>query len=80
MQLCAASARSYSSRTMDAESRTELEIKVAFQDKVIAEIDALVRVFGARLDELAREVKQLKDAIYSSEGPLGPANERPPHY
>jgi uncharacterized coiled-coil protein SlyX len=65
---------------MDAESRTDLEIKVAYQDKVIAELDALVRVFGARLDELAREVKQLKDAIRSSEGLLGPANERPPHY
>jgi uncharacterized coiled-coil protein SlyX len=64
---------------MDAESRTDLEIKVAFQDKVIAELDALVRVFGARLDELAREFKQLKEAIHSSEG-LGPANERPPHY
>jgi hypothetical protein len=46
---------------------------------VIAELDALVRVFGARLDELAREFKQLKEAIHSSEG-LGPANERPPHY
>jgi uncharacterized coiled-coil protein SlyX len=65
---------------MDAESRTDLEIKVAFQDKLIADLDALVRIFGARLDELAREVKQLKDAIHSPEDPLGPVNERPPHY
>lgn len=65
---------------MDAESRTELEIKVAFQDKIIAELDALVRGFGKRLDELVREVEQLKDAIRSPEGPVGPANERPPHY
>jgi SlyX protein len=65
---------------MDAERFTELEIKVAFQDKVIADLEALVRSFGVRLDELARELKQLKDAVRSPEVPLGPANEPPPHY
>jgi uncharacterized coiled-coil protein SlyX len=65
---------------MDAERFTELEIKVAFQDKVIADLEALVRSFGVRLDELARELKQLKDAVRSPEVPMGPANEKPPHY
>lgn len=65
---------------MDAERFTELEIKVAFQDKVIADLEALVRSFGVRLDELSRELKQLKDAVRSPEVPMGPANEPPPHY
>ena len=65
---------------MDAERLTDLEIKVAYQDKLIADLDALVRGFGARVDELARELKQLKEAIRSPEGPVGPANEPPPHY
>jgi uncharacterized coiled-coil protein SlyX len=65
---------------MDAERFTDLEIKVAYQDKLIADLEALVRGFGVRLDEVARELKQLKDAIRSPEGPVGPANERPPHY
>jgi SlyX protein len=65
---------------MDAERFTELEIKVAFQDKVIADLEALVRSFGVRVDELARELKQLKDAVRSPEVPMGPANEPPPHY
>jgi uncharacterized coiled-coil protein SlyX len=65
---------------MDAERFTELEIKVAFQDKVIADLEALVRSFGVRLDELTRELKQMKDAVRSPEVPMGPANERPPHY
>ena len=65
---------------MDAERFTELEIKVAFQDKVIADLEALVRSFGVRLDELARQLKQMKDAVRSPEVPMGPANERPPHY
>jgi SlyX protein len=65
---------------MDAERFTELEIKVAFQDKVIADLEALVRSFGVRLDELSRELKQLKDAVRSPEVPVGPQNEPPPHY
>ena len=65
---------------MDAERFTELEIKVAFQDKVIADLEALVRSFSVRVDELARELKQLKDAVRSPEVPMGPANEPPPHY
>ena len=65
---------------MDAERYTELEIKVAYQDKMIADLEALVRSFGVRLDELARELKQLKEAVRSPEVPMGPANEPPPHY
>lgn len=65
---------------MDAEHLTELEIKIAFQDKVIADLEALVRSFGVRLDEMARELKQLKDAVRSPEVPMGPQNEPPPHY
>lgn len=62
------------------ERLTDLEIKVAYQDKLIADLDALVRSFGVRLDELSRELKQLKEGVRSPEQPLGPANEPPPHY
>jgi uncharacterized coiled-coil protein SlyX len=65
---------------MDAERLTDLEIKVAYQDKLIADLEALVRSFGVRLEEMSRELKQLKEAVRSPEAPLGPANEPPPHY
>jgi SlyX protein len=65
---------------MDAERLTDLEIKVAYQDKLIADLDALVRAFGTKLDELSRELKQLKEGVRSPETPVGPANEPPPHY
>jgi uncharacterized coiled-coil protein SlyX len=65
---------------MDAERLTELEIKVAYQDKLIADLEALVRSFGVRLEELTRDLKQLKDAVRSPEAAVGPANEPPPHY
>ena len=58
----------------------DLEVKLAYQDRLIRDLDDLVRKFGARLDELAREVEALKAAARSPEAPLGPANEPPPHY
>lgn len=63
-----------------AERLEDLEVKLAFQDKLIRELDALVRSFGDRLDETQRELEQLKEALRSPEAAAGPANEPPPHY
>lgn len=63
-----------------AERLEDLEVKVAFQDRLIRELDALVRTFGDRLDETQRELAQLKASLRSPENPMGPANEPPPHY
>jgi uncharacterized coiled-coil protein SlyX len=56
------------------ERMQDLEIKLAFQDKLIADLDALVRVFGDRLVVVQRELDELKKSV------AAPANERPPHY
>jgi uncharacterized coiled-coil protein SlyX len=67
--------------TDDVAGRLEdLEVKLAFQDKLIRELDALVRTFGDRLDKTSRELEQLKQTVRSPEATLGPANEPPPHY
>jgi uncharacterized coiled-coil protein SlyX len=58
----------------------DLEVKLAFQDKLIRELDALVRTFGDKLEATQRELTELKEAMRSPENPLGPANEPPPHY
>jgi uncharacterized coiled-coil protein SlyX len=58
----------------------ELEIQLAFQDKLIHELEALVRSFGDRLDQTQRELAQLKEALKSPEVAPGAANEKPPHY
>jgi hypothetical protein len=48
---------------------------------LIAELDALVRRFGGKLDEALRELAQLKEGLRSGGEPtLGPAGEKPPHY
>lgn len=62
------------------ERLTDLEIKVAYQDKTISDLEALVRGFGVRLDQMARELEQLKSAVKSPEVPLGPQSDKPPHY
>lgn len=66
--------------TQPDERIADLEIKVAYQDQTIAQLDALVRAFGTKLDELTREVAQLREALGSPEVMLGPPNEPPPHY
>ena len=63
-----------------AERFVDLEIKLAYQEHLIRELDALVRAFGAKLDDTNRELRELKQAIRSPEGPAGAANEPPPHY
>jgi SlyX protein len=67
---------------MAMEERLEdLEVKVAYQDKLIGELDALVRGFGDKLDQALRELKQVKEGVRSGGEPsVGPANEKPPHY
>ena len=63
-----------------AERLEDLEVKLAFQDKLSRELDALVRTFGDKLDKTNRELEAVKQSIRSPETTVGPANEPPPHY
>jgi SlyX protein len=66
--------------TTDDDRLLDLEIKLAYQEQLIRELDALVRRFGDRLDEVNRELRAVKSAAKSPEVALGPANDKPPHY
>lgn len=63
-----------------ADQLIDLEVKLAFQDRLIRELDTLVRELGTRLDTTQRELEQLKQAVRSPEVAMGPATEKPPHY
>jgi uncharacterized coiled-coil protein SlyX len=65
---------------VDAERVMDLEVRLAYQDRQVRELDALVREFGERLDKAERELAQLKQALVSPEAGIGPGNEPPPHY
>jgi uncharacterized coiled-coil protein SlyX len=57
----------------------DLEVKLAYQDRLIRDLDALVRAFGTRLDATERELREIKQTL-PSPLPMGPSNEKPPHY
>lgn len=57
-----------------------MEVRIAYQDRLVRELDALVRHFADRLDAAERELKTLKQALVSPSDGVGPGNERPPHY
>lgn len=63
-----------------SERMLDLEVKLAFQDRRVRELDALVRELADRLVAAERELRQLRDALRSPEPTLGPPNEPPPHY
>jgi uncharacterized coiled-coil protein SlyX len=65
---------------VDDDRLTDLEIKLAYQDQLIRELDALVRSFGDKLDTTVRELETLKQSLRSPEIGVGPANDKPPHY
>lgn len=63
----------------DAERWLDLDVKLAYQERLIHELDTLVRELAERLDKAERELEQLKQAM-PPPLPLGAINEPPPHY
>lgn len=55
----------------------ELEVRLAYQDKLLSDLDEVVRSFAARVEALEREVRELKE---TTAAPVGPPDETPPHY
>ena len=66
-------------RDSDDERWLDIDVKLAYQERLIRELDALVRDFGTRLDKAERLLDQIRQAL-PSPVPLGAANEPPPHY
>ena len=65
---------------LSAEHRIDLEVKLAYQERLIRELDALVRTFADRLDRVEHELGGLRHAVGAAAAPIGPADEPPPHY
>ena len=63
----------------DTERWLDLDVKLAYQERLIRDLDALVREFGDRLAKAERELAELRQAM-PPPLPLGPTNEPPPHY
>ena len=64
---------------MSLEKRiVELEVRATYQDKLIAQLDEVVREFAARVETLELQVGELKTSV--SSGSVEPADHPPPHY
>lgn len=68
-----------SEQPMD-ERLLDLEVKLAFQDRQVRQLDALVRQYVDRLEKAERELRELREALRSPQDELGSASEKPPHY
>lgn len=58
---------------------TELEVRLAYQDKVIAALDDVVRDFAARVERLERAARAPR-AVAEADVPIEPPEDLPPHY
>lgn len=58
----------------------ELEVKAAYQERTIEELHEVVLELRKEIEALRREFEALRSEAQSSEKPIGPANEAPPHY
>lgn len=56
----------------------DLEIKVAFQEHTIAELDGVIQQLAKDIERLARQLRELQEEHAASREP--PINEKPPHY
>ncbi len=67
----------------NAERIDALEMKIAYQDEAIEQLNDVITAQWKKLDELARELMRLNDRLVAAEAnaPSAPGNEPPPpHY
>lgn len=64
---------------MSHEARiVDLEVRAAYQDRLIEELDEVIRELSVRVETLTSLVKELKQS--GNAAPIGPADDPPPHY
>jgi|GEM_PF-671205 len=59
---------------------TELEIRLAYQEQTINDLNEVILAQQADLDLLKKSMDQLRTKLDGAEQSFGPASERPPHY
>lgn len=69
-----------SERSADEARFFKLEEKVAYQDKVIAELNEVVVKLHRQTDELRLRLEAVERTVRSELGARDMPNEKPPHY
>jgi uncharacterized coiled-coil protein SlyX len=63
---------------VDSDRLTDVEIKLAYAERRIDELDDVVRQTSEAMDVLIKEIKRLRGLVETTE--LPPGNVKPPHY
>lgn len=67
-------------RDAEDERLLRLEEKVAYQDKLIADLNEVVVTLNLGMSELSRRLEALERMVHAELGPREMPNEKPPHY
>jgi uncharacterized coiled-coil protein SlyX len=58
----------------------ELEVKVAYLERYISELDGVVRDQATLLARVTAQVEHLRTQLSAVTASAGPADDKPPHY
>jgi SlyX protein len=58
----------------------ELEMRVAHQDKTIAELNEVITAQWKKTQALERQLQRLGEEVDALDASDAPANQKPPHY
>jgi SlyX protein len=58
----------------------DLEIRIAHQDRTIAELNEVVTQQWKQLEAMERQLRRFGEELESMDAGSGPAQQKPPHY
>jgi len=58
----------------------ELETRVAYQEKLLCDLDEVVQAFAKRVEKVEQRLRQLNGAALEPQEEMEPHNTPPPHY
>jgi len=63
-----------------ADRLTEIEIRIEYQERLIDTLNQVILDLRSEIDTIQRDFEKLRCQVQDTQLPLGPANEKPPHY
>ena len=64
-----------------AERLDDLEVRYAFQEETIRQLDEVIQDSSAQIERLKNELKSVREQLRETLGPEAPPEEQvPPHY
>jgi SlyX protein len=58
----------------------ELEVRIAHQDNIIADLNDMITVQWKKIETMERQLRRLGEELEAMDSADAPANQKPPHY